>query len=115
MDKIHELAFRTIQIRSQILESLYLYASEYHPIDTMENLFRLGERSSDVIEHISQYALEGVSHDMQATCLIQDLNAALLIISEFDKELKMVRGNIPTACDINQIINELNNFFQIKK
>ncbi|WP_064576011.1 hypothetical protein [Hafnia paralvei] len=110
MEIIHKLAFQTILIRSQISEALCLYASEF---GSSESILNAAERSSDVIEHIAQYALEGVNHDMQANLLVQDLTTALFLISEFERELKQSRKNVPNANDINVLISEIRELFKI--
>ncbi|EEP7800068.1 hypothetical protein HCK70_002169 [Salmonella enterica] len=110
MEKIHELAFRTIQIRSQISEALCLYATEW---GSSNSILNAAGRSSDVIEHIAQYTLEGVNHDMQANLLVQDLTTALFLISEFERELKKSRRNVPDIIDINLLISEIKQSFQI--
>lgn len=110
METIHKLAFQTILIRSQISEALCLYASEFGSSDSILNA---AGRSSDVIEHVAQYALEGVNHDMQANLLVQDLTTALFLISEFESELEQSRRNVPSATDINSLISEIKEVFQV--
>ena len=104
MEKIHMLAFRSIQIRSQITEALCIYASERR---ADRRIMDVAWRSSDVTEHIAQYALEGVSHNAQATYLVQDLKTALYILTEFEDELQQSQRYVPGADEISQVINEL--------
>ncbi|HFD6165603.1 TPA: hypothetical protein ACF5HI_004137 [Salmonella enterica] len=110
MEIIHKFAFQTILIRSQISEALCLYASEFGSSDSILNAVG---RSSDIIEHIAQYSLKGINLHTQANLLIQDLTTALFLISEFDHELKLSRRSVPDTIDINLLISEIKQSFQI--
>ncbi|OAT35715.1 hypothetical protein M988_4412 [Hafnia paralvei ATCC 29927] len=50
---------------------------------------------------------------MQANLLVQDLTTALFLISEFERELKQSRKNVPNANDINVLISEIRELFKI--
>lgn len=103
METTHALSFEIIRIRSQIAEALL------SQIDTRDNtqerylIIEAAYRTTDVIEHIAQDALNGECH---APFLIQTLETALLFLDD-PSISKGCKRNLPTKDTIKALIQQL--------
>lgn len=103
---IEKLEFETIRLRSQVAEALSLYLIQNPTYENKKDILIFLQKTSDVIEHIAQYAVEDLKIDHRSEGLVLALDALMYILKKYDVELKSIRLNIP---DFNTV-NELKNF-----
>ncbi len=103
MDTTHALSFEIIRIRSQIAEALLSQITTRDSAKERCLIIEAAYRTTDVIEHIAQDALNGECH---APFLIQTLETALLLLDN-RSILKGCKRNLPTKDTIKALIQQL--------
>lgn len=100
---IVQLELETIRLRSQVAEAFSAYLIQNPAYRNKEDILIFLQKTSDVIEHIAQYAVEDLKIDHRAEGLIMALDTLLFILEKYDAELNHVRLNIPDLNTINNL------------
>ncbi|EJJ6797061.1 hypothetical protein NJI94_004013 [Escherichia coli] len=104
MNNLIMYALKTIRYRSLIAEALLGNLSECEDTKRLSEIITVCHRTADVIEHISQYAIEDCLYKHQ---LIQNLESALFILDNFSRELNNVNSYFPDSDEIKTLIAEI--------
>lgn len=109
---MHFLGMKVVRIRGLIIEALAQYLITYGtPIGG--GVLNTILKSADVIEHIAQDAVCGVSNAERARRLIADLDGSELILKQFEDELNKSRMTIPSLHEIQQLREDVYRDFNV--
>ncbi|EEW4238913.1 hypothetical protein D9M62_002002 [Escherichia coli] len=104
MNDMYILALKTIRFRSLIAEALLDSLPVCKDIKRSGEIITACHRSADVVEHISQYAIDGSLNEYQ---LIQDLESALFLLDVFGAELLNSKSFVPDGNEIKKLMAEV--------
>ncbi|AJI85236.1 hypothetical protein AW19_4134 (plasmid) [Yersinia frederiksenii Y225] len=107
---IEKLEFETIRLRSQVAEALSLFLIQNPAYENKKDILIFLHKTSDVIEHIAQYAVEDLKVEHRVEGLVLALDALLYILKKYDVELKNVRLNIPDMNAVNKLKKNVCDF-----
>ncbi|MDR5020226.1 hypothetical protein RF657_17805 [Yersinia rochesterensis] len=105
MIKVFE--FETIRLRSQTAEALSSYLITHPASEKKKEILNVLLKTSDVIEHIAQYAIEDLPVYTRATCLISDLDTLLHLLGEYETELSCGFLCVPNMGLVNDLKSKI--------
>lgn len=109
---MHLIEMKVVRIRGLIIEALAQYLITYGaPIGG--GVLNTILKSADVIEHIAQDAVCGVSNEERARRLMADLEGSELILKQFEDELNKSRMTTPSLHEIQQLRDEIYSNFNV--
>lgn len=104
MNDMNILALKTIRYRSLIAEALLDSLSSCKDLKRSGEIIKTCHRSADVVEHISEGAINGSLKEYQ---LIQDLESALFLLEVFGAELLNSKSSVPDREEIKKLMAEV--------
>jgi len=104
MNDMYILAMKTIRYRSLIAEALLDSLPASNDTKRSGEIITTCHRSADVVEHISQDAIDGNLKEYQ---LIQDLESALFLLDVFGAELLKSKSTVPDREEIKKLMAEV--------
>jgi hypothetical protein len=103
------IELKVIRLRNSIIKAFSVYLMENPKADNENELLTCIYKTSDVIEHIAEYAIDEVSSDNRLGYLITDLDGLSYILNKYTDIIKASRRYLPVQSEIDTLKNEILN------
>lgn len=103
------IELKVIRLRNSIIKAFSVYLMENPKADNENELLTCIYKTSGVIEHIAEYAIDEVSSDNRLGYLITDLDGLSYILNKYTDIIKASRRYLPVQSEIDTLKNEILN------
>lgn len=103
------IELKVINMNNRIIKAFSVYLMEHPKVDNKDELLKCVYNQSNVIEHISEYAINGVSDDDRFGYLIDYLDSLSYTLGKYADIMKASRRYVPVQSEVDTLKNEILN------
>lgn len=103
------IELKVINMNNRIIKAFSVYLMEHPKVDNKDELLKCVYNQSHVIEHVSEYAINGVSDYNRLGYLINHLDSLSYTLGKYADILKASRRYVPVQSEVDTLKNEILN------